>query len=80
MPPEQISDRGTTPATTSPTLFEECGFFNIPHKCCETGLTVYCRFPRRLSSLLGKADYSVGFLSQRTRIVTTDLKPLGLPR
>ena len=47
----------TTPRSTSPTLFEQwCGFFYVPQepdkcKCCETGPTVFCPYPRRLESL-----------------------------
>ena len=47
----------TTPWSTSPTLFEQwCGFFYVPQepdkcKCCETGPTVFCPYPRRLESL-----------------------------
>ena len=46
----------TTPRSTSPTLFEQwCGFFYVPQepdkcKCCETGPTVFCPYPRRLES------------------------------
>ena len=45
------------PRSTSCTLFEQwCGFFYVPNepdkwKCCETGPTRFCPYPRRLESL-----------------------------
>ena len=47
----------STSGSTSPTLFEQWwGFFYVPQepdkcKCCETGLTVFRPYPRRLESL-----------------------------
>ena len=49
----------TTPGSTSPNLVEqwcEPKFFYVPQdpdkwKCCETGPTVFCPYPRRLESL-----------------------------
>ena len=56
----------TTPGTTCPTLYEECaGFltshrFNTCARACETGLTVYRPYLRRLESLTVRRCYYKG--------------------
>ena len=46
------TEQNTTPGTTSLTFFRTvCGFFNVPHQCCETGPPAYRPYPRRLESL-----------------------------
>ena len=74
----------STSGSTSPTLFEQWwGFFYVPQepdkcKCCETGLTVFRPYPRRLESLTICRCHYKGSTSFLIYLKTVRVGPAGV--